>query len=91
MLTYDDYEILVKAVDAWMKEGGKSEMLGTMMGLIMSRSKEEAERLIKQTPEEERSRERNKAHTQRVGTILKAKLLQMQDELMPQDSTNVIA
>lgn len=73
-LTVDEYEILIKGVDAWANKDKSSGMVSSMLCIMLSKSKEEAHEGFTKTMDEANAAAQAKNET---ATCLKAKLILM--------------
>lgn len=76
MLNNDDIQMLMEALDALEKQAGKDGFMGAMLGLMLSKDKEEANRHAEQEMKE--AEEKTAAIKDRI-ILLKAKLIMMKD------------
>lgn len=78
MLTKQDIDLLLDAVNAWEKEAQHIGMSVGMLGLMLSKDHDEAEENFKASMAESGETTRKRS---RQAILIKAKLIQMQEEL----------
>ena len=78
-LSYEDIELLMESLDALEKKGGSGRMVGSLLGLMLSRDEEQRDEMLdKLHPDSETERD-EKLLAERI-IIIKAKLLSMRDK-----------
>ena len=82
-LTYEDVDILIEAVDAWRDRGAASAMMGSLItGMFKDRLSPEKQLEMEQAEErKQREREIQRRKDETTATLIKAKLMQMRDNL----------
>lgn len=77
-LTATDMKILIEAMDAWINKGTAGEIMAMMLGGMMAEDKDAF--LIAQE-EKQAKRDEEIKDRQRAATLLKAKLIMLEEEL----------
>lgn len=80
ILTNEDINILLEAVDAWLARGLSGYMMSTMISAIAIRDPEERKKAMQEEKDCEKSKEAEKAVEKERAIVLKAKLLMIRDK-----------
>lgn len=82
MLTYQDYTVLIEAVDAWVNKDVANELMDVLFtGMIAGGDKQVLNELRADRNEKRLSKEIEVQKRQETAIILKAKLLQLRNAL----------
>ena len=78
-LTYEDYDFILEALDAKASEASTSGMMSGMLGMMVSKDKDEAEGIM--TEALDKGKEKDQLIKERI-VLLKAKIITLRDRVM---------
>ena len=79
MFTIEEIDILIDGVDAWAAKSGSDRIMGTMIGMMFSKDKEEAIKVAEKEKAAAKNAEAAEKRRKEQAILLKAKLIQLKD------------
>lgn len=86
-LNNDDIRVLMQALDALESKADRDGLLGSMLGIMFSKDKDEA---IRNADEQMRLAEKEGNAIKETVILLKAKLIRMKDRLTIKEANNLL-
>ena len=81
-LTYEDYDLLIQALDAWVSQDSVGTMLASVIGISMA-PKDKADMAQQLANEKMDEADKENKSRNETATLLKAKLIMARDALLP--------
>ena len=81
MLTRQDVDCLIDAVEAWEKSGNEGRMIGSLIGSMMCRDDEQRKKVEQEFLAREEEGNRKAKTMKERGVLLRAKLIALRDSM----------
>ena len=85
-LNKKDIKILLEALDTWESKEASTHLMSLLMGGMLSRDSESAEKLLNKTNEDYNQKEKERELKKETAILLKAKLISMKDKIESQEA-----
>jgi len=80
-LTKEDLDILIEALDAWLKRDASREILGDIFGTMLLKDDEARNKFFAEREEKKQQKKSQQQNEQEIATLLKAKLILIKQKL----------
>jgi len=82
-LSKDDYNILIEALDSWVKRDFSGKMFGDIMTAVLFKGDEEGMAKIKEEREAEKAKQKEQEkRDEEIAVLLKSKLILMRNKIV---------
>jgi hypothetical protein len=85
MLTVDDINLLMEAVNAWEQKDTKDLMVTSVLSMMLCKNEQQAKSMLEEHKLEQKKLDESKQIRQERAILIKAKLIQLRDKLEVND------